>query len=68
MFLNGGELNGYCIIGWKIFEFMIINYFLEGVDLMEYGWFFFLEIVYDGVGFGFGFLVVIDLVKVKVLS
>ena len=65
---NGGELDGYRIIGRKTLEFMTTNHLPGGADLSEYGRPLFSETAYDGVGFGLGFSVVIDPAKAKVLS
>ena len=68
MLRNGGELDGARIIGRRTLDFMASNHLPGGTDLTECGRALFSEAVFDGVGFGLGFSVVLDPAKAKVVS
>ncbi|WP_420444095.1 serine hydrolase domain-containing protein [Candidatus Poriferisodalis sp.] len=68
MLRNGGELDGARVIGRRTLDFMASNHLPGGTDLTECGRALFSEAVFDGVGFGLGFSVVLDPAKAKVVS
>src|SRR5262249_56985742 len=63
MLLNGGRYNGARLISRKTIELMTQNHLPEGRDLASLATGTFSESTYDGVGFGLGFAVVVDLAK-----
>jgi CubicO group peptidase (beta-lactamase class C family) len=63
MMLNGGRYNGARLIGRKTIELMTQNHLPEGSDLAALATGTFSESTYDGVGFGLGFAVVVDVAK-----
>jgi CubicO group peptidase (beta-lactamase class C family) len=63
MLLNRGQYNGARLIGRKTLELMTQNHLPEGKDLAELASGSFSETVNDGVGFGLGFAVALDLAK-----
>jgi CubicO group peptidase (beta-lactamase class C family) len=69
MLLNGGELGGARILGRKTIELMAMNHLPEGRDItqMNVGGQF-SQIAYDGVGFGLGFSVTLDLAKAQTVG
>jgi CubicO group peptidase (beta-lactamase class C family) len=69
MLLNGGELAGARILGRKTIELMAMNHLPEGRDItqMNVGGQF-SQIAYDGVGFGLGFSVTLDLAKAQTVG
>ena len=68
MLRNGGELDGARVIGRRTLDFMVSNHLPGGTDLTECGRALFSETVFDGVGFGLGFSVVLDPAKAKMVS
>jgi len=69
MLLNGGALGGARILGRKTIELMSMNHLPEGRDItrMNVGGQF-SQIAYDGVGFGLGFSVTMDLAKAQTIG
>lgn len=60
MLLQGGELDGVCLLGLKMLVLMMVNYLLGGWDMLSLLLFLmFSEVVYDGIGFGLGFVIMI---------
>ncbi len=69
MLLNQGELDGRRILGHKTIELMTENHLPEGRDIAELnlgGQF--SQVTYDGVGFGLGFSVTIDLARAQTVG
>jgi CubicO group peptidase (beta-lactamase class C family) len=60
MLLNGGTLDGVQILSPKTIELMATNHLPDGRDLPALSRSLFSEAMYDGIGFGLGFAVVID--------
>jgi CubicO group peptidase (beta-lactamase class C family) len=65
MLLREGELDGVRLLGSRTVRFMIKNHLPAGLDLGELNTGGFAETIFDGVGFGLGFAVVIDPVPGK---
>ena len=63
MLLNGGELDGVRLLGPRTIEYMTINHLPGNQDLTDLSISAFSETANEGVGFGLGFAVIIDLVK-----
>jgi CubicO group peptidase (beta-lactamase class C family) len=63
MLLNGGHYDGKRILGKKTIELMTMNHLPENQDLSALASGSFSETTYDGVGFGLGFAVLIDIAK-----
>ncbi len=63
MLLGGGELEGKRIVSRKTVELMTMNHLPAGKDLAEMALGSFAETTYDGVGFGLGFAVLMDVAK-----
>jgi CubicO group peptidase (beta-lactamase class C family) len=68
MLLNGGELEGSRILGRKTIELMTSNHLPEGQDLTDLAFGTFAETTYEGVGFGLGFSVQLDLAKAQIVG
>ncbi len=66
MLLNDGELDGERIIGPKTIELMTINHLAGDKDLTEMASGGFSETANDGIGFGLGFAVVMDVAQTQV--
>ncbi|MDQ1375496.1 MAG: hypothetical protein QOJ09_2834 [Actinomycetota bacterium] len=66
MLLNGGELDGQRLLGSRTVRYMASNHLPGGADLEAVGRPLFAETTFDGVGFGFGFSVLLDPVTNKV--
>jgi CubicO group peptidase (beta-lactamase class C family) len=69
MLLNGGELGGARILGRKTIELMTQNHLPGGRDIAQCntgGQF--SQITYDGVGFGLGFSVTLDLARAQTVG
>ena len=69
MLLNHGELGGRRILGRKTIELMTENHLPEGRDIAELnlgGQF--SQVTYDGVGFGLGFSVTLDLARAQTVG
>lgn len=60
MLLNGGTLDGVQILSPKTIELMASNHLPDGKDLPTLSRSLFSEAMFDGIGFGLGFAVVID--------
>ena len=63
MLLQGGEYEGARIVGRKTLELMTQNYLPGGQDLAAVAMGSFSETTNEGIGFGLGFAVVLDLAK-----
>lgn len=63
MLLNRGELDGVRILSPKIIKYMTMNHLPGNQDLTNLSISLFSETANEGVGFGLGFAVVIDLIK-----
>jgi CubicO group peptidase (beta-lactamase class C family) len=63
MLLNGGELDGVRILGPKTIKYMVMNHLPGNQDLTDLSTSLFSETANEGVGFGLGFAVIIDLIK-----
>lgn len=63
MLLNGGELDGVRLLGPKTIEYMTMNHLPGNQDLTDLSISAFSETANEGVGFGLGFAVIIDLIK-----
>jgi CubicO group peptidase (beta-lactamase class C family) len=63
MLLDGGEYEGTRLLGKKTVELMTINHLPGGQDLSALASDAFSETSYDGVGFGLGFAVLVDVAK-----
>ena len=68
MLLNEGELDGVRLLGSRTVRYMAENHLPGGADLEAIGRPLFSETTFDGTGFGFGFSVLADPVKNKVLA
>jgi CubicO group peptidase (beta-lactamase class C family) len=66
MLLNGGSLDGVQILSPKTIELMTMNHLPEGKDLPALSRSLFSEATYNGIGFGLGFSVILDVAKVMV--
>jgi len=60
MLLNGGTLDGVQILSPKTIQLMATNHLPDGKDLPTLSRSLFSEAMFDGIGFGLGFAVVID--------
>ena len=69
MLLNGGELDGARILGRKTIELMTQNHLPGGCDIgqLNLGGQF-SQVAYDGVGFGLGFSVTLDLARAQTVG
>ncbi len=68
MLRNGGELSGVRILGRKTLELMTRNHLPGGADLSVLAVGAFSETIYEGVGFGLGFSVQLDLVRSQMIG
>jgi CubicO group peptidase (beta-lactamase class C family) len=68
MLLNHGELNGHRLLGRKTLELMTSNHLPNGQDLTDLAVGAFSETTYEGVGFGLGFSVQLDLAKGQIVG
>ena len=68
MLLNGGDFDGYRMLGRKTVEYMATNHMPGNVDLAAMGQPVFSETSYHGIGFGLGFSVVLDPAAAGVLD
>lgn len=68
MLLNRGELNGHRFLGRKTLELMTSNHLPNGQDLTDLATGAFSETTYEGVGFGLGFSVQLDLAKSQIVG
>ena len=60
MLLDGGTLDGVQILSPKTIQLMATNHLPDGKDLPALSRSLFSEAMYEGIGFGLGFAVVID--------
>jgi CubicO group peptidase (beta-lactamase class C family) len=65
MLLNGGELDGTRLLGPKTIELMTMNHLPDGQDLSQRALGSFSETANDGVGFGLGFAMTVDLPRTQ---
>lgn len=65
MLLNGGELDGVRLLGPNTIDIMTLNHLPGNQDLTDLSISAFSETANEGVGFGLGFAVMIDLVKAQ---
>lgn len=65
MLLNGGELDGARLLGPKTIELMTMNHLPDGQDLSERALGSFSETANDGVGFGLGFAMIVDIPRTQ---
>ena len=65
MIANNGVLDGVRILSPRTVDYMGQNHLPGGRDLSEVGRPLFSEMTFDGTGFGLGFSVIVDPVKVK---
>ena len=65
MLLNGGELEGARLLGPKTIELMTMNHLPDGQDLSERALGSFSETANDGVGFGLGFAMIVDIPRTQ---
>ncbi|HEY41044.1 MAG TPA: beta-lactamase family protein [Dehalococcoidia bacterium] len=63
MLMNGGELDGVRLLGPETIDYMTMNHLPGNQDLTDLSISAFTETATEGVGFGLGFAVMIDLVK-----
>ena len=68
MLLNGGELDGVRLLGPRTIEYMTRNHLPGNQDLTNLSISAFSETANEGVGFGLGFAVVVDLIKAQQLG
>jgi CubicO group peptidase (beta-lactamase class C family) len=68
MLLRGGELDGVRLLGSRTLDFMVRNHLPGGADLETFGRPLFAEMPLAGVGFGLGFSVAVDPVRMRTLS
>ena len=68
MMLNGGSLEGARILGRKSVELMTMNHLPGGRDLTELAVGAFSETTYEGVGFGLGLSVTLDLAVAQAIG
>ncbi len=68
MLLRGGELDSTRLLGRKTIELMTKNHLPGGADLTELAFGTFAETTYEGVGFGLGFSVAVDLAKAQIVG
>lgn len=63
MLLGGGILDGVQILSPKTIALMTVNHLPDGKDLPALSRSLFSEVTYNGVGFGLGFAITIDMAK-----
>jgi CubicO group peptidase (beta-lactamase class C family) len=68
MMLNGGELDGVRLLGTRTVDYMTRNHLPGGADVETIGRPLSAETMYDGVGFGLGFSVMLNTVHNRVLG
>lgn len=66
MLLNKGELDGARIIGPKTLKLMTLNHIPGGLELTAASRSLFSEAVFEGLGFGLGFAMTVDLARTRV--
>ncbi len=65
MLLNGGELEGARLLSPKTIKAMTLNHLPGGRELTQMSKSLFSEAVFEGLGFGLGFAVTVDLARTK---
>ncbi len=65
MLLSGGELDGQRLLGPKTIELMTMNHLPNGEDLSQRALGGFSETANDGVGFGLGFAMIVDIPRTQ---
>ena len=65
MLLNGGELDGARLLGPKTIELMTMNHLPDSQDLSDRALGTFSETANDGVGFGLGFAMIVDIPRTQ---
>ena len=65
MLLNGGALNGVTLLGPRTVSYMTRNHLPGGADIATVNSGGFPEVIFDGVGFGLGFAVVLDPIRAR---
>jgi CubicO group peptidase (beta-lactamase class C family) len=68
LLLNKGELDGVRILGRRTVEYMTSNHLPEGRDLAAMGQPVFGNAIFEGIGFGLGFAVVLDPIRTRVVN
>lgn len=68
MLLNGGELDGARLLSPKTIALMTINHLPGGKELTDLSKSLFSEAVFEGLGFGLGFAMTVDLARTKNLG
>lgn len=68
MLRNKGVLNGERILSRKTVELMTMNHLPDNADLSRMGQKVFSEMPFDGIGFGLGFSVVLDLSAAQIIG
>ena len=68
MLRNKGVLNGERILSRKTVELMTMNHLPDNVDLSQMGQKVVSEMPFDGIGFGLGFSVVLDLTAAQIIG
>ena len=68
MLLNQGELDGRRLLGRKTLELMTSNHLPDGQDLATLATGAFSETTYEGIGFGLGFSVQLDLARSQIVG
>ncbi len=66
MLLGGGTLDGVQILSPKTIELMTRNHLPGGKDLPEMSRSLFSEVTYNGVGFGLGFAITLDIARTMI--
>jgi CubicO group peptidase (beta-lactamase class C family) len=66
MLLNGGTLDGAQILSPKTIELMTLNHLPGNADLPALSRSLFSEANFNGIGFGLGFSVILDVAKVMI--
>ena len=65
MLLNGGELDGARLLSPKTIRLMTLNHLPGGKELVESSRSLFSEAVFEGLGFGLGLAMTVDLARTK---
>ncbi|MGE5500749.1 MAG: serine hydrolase domain-containing protein [Ignavibacteriales bacterium] len=65
MLLNGGELDSVRILSPKTIRLMTLNHIPGGKELVQASRSLFSEAVFEGLGFGLGFAMTVDLARTK---
>lgn len=65
MLLNGGTLDGQRILSRKTLHLMTLNHLPDGKELTDVSTSMFSEAVFNGLGFGLGFAVTVDVARTQ---